>query len=80
MSLLDVICVLTAVGQLISMAHLHIHSRPIYPLIILVYIGYCFVELYLASQVSWWVAVFLLVNVWGIASAVVGWRQNWRWF
>ncbi len=73
---MDILIVVTAILQVVSLFYINIHQRPLYPLVITVYVGYTIIELWLAVAVSWYMILFVGINLWSIATAIVGWRNR----
>lgn len=79
-AVLTVLTLLTVIGQFVNFWSIHEYQKVNYPLIVAVYLGYGLIELALALEGGWkvWIGLFVLLDLWALATALHGWRKNRR--
>lgn len=70
------LCIITAVLQATNLLLINLKGLVIFPLSLMVYVGYSAVEIWLAHEVSPVILVFVGLNLWGMFTAVCGWVSN----
>lgn len=74
-----VFCVLTVILQIINLYLINLRHVVVYPLVMAVYLGYSVVEIWLATEVSYIILLFVALNMVGVVTAAIGWkRHTWR--
>lgn len=71
-----VFCILTVIAQSINLWLINLRHVVVYPLVIGVYLGYSAVEVWLATEVSPVLFLFVALNLVGIVTAIIGWKRH----